>query len=321
MSRARYLHRVAALLVAIVLLPVAVDGQSPAELDRQLAREPAEVTTTAGRTVRGLLDGFRDGRLHVRLATEGGEVGYSFGPDEIARLQLPGAALEVEALEQVDRAAIARAMPLLEALARHRVRYLPVLDVPRQRVLWELAIHARATTDPHTVRAVVRAMAPIADTPDKRLTLLEAELDLALLTDTGDEIRVLAERWCAVADPAGRSALGWRVLAALAYDAGDDHRARWLALQPVTFAGHLGMRDLDRCYAIAICAAERRGDRDHAHVLRHDMQLRQLAWPVDCPVPEPGARAADTKTALRPTPTPPDSIDRVRKTPVPNDSP
>jgi len=266
--------------VALVALHASA-SDATAELDRQLAREPAEIVTMAGRTVRGTLDGFRDGRLHVRRAIDGGEVGHSFAPAEIARLTMPGLELEADALELLDRGDIDRAMPVLEALGRHRIRYLPVLDASRQRFLWLLVEHGPAAGDPPTVLGVVRAMAPIADTPEKQVLLLEAGLEIALRMDTGDDAQDLARRWCLAADPSGRSALGWRVLAAAAYQRGDYESVRWLALQPVTFAGHLAMRDLDRCYALAIAAADRQGDVAHARLLRREMAARHLPWPDD----------------------------------------
>jgi len=302
--------------VLVLLLGVGVVAHaapSAADLDRLLAREPAEVVPASGRTVRGLLDGFRDGRLHLRLATDGGEVGYSFAPAEMARLTLPGAELEAEALELLERGDLDEALPRLEALGRQRVRYLPVLDATRQQVLWTLAAHAGAATDPHAVRAILRAMAPLADAAEKRLALLEAELELALRSGTADDVRPLAERWCVLADPAGPSALGWRVLARLAYEDADYERARWLALQPVTFAGHAGARDLDRCYALAIAAAEAQGDAAHAAVLRAEMAARGLAAPSDevfstparAPAPEAPGGATRSLDAIRKTPTPP----------------
>ncbi|MBE2213043.1 MAG: hypothetical protein IAE82_04160 [Opitutaceae bacterium] len=288
--------------------PAATTG----DLDRDLAREPAVVVSHAGRNVRGLLDGFRDGRLHLRLATDGGEVGYSFAPGEIASLEFPGVALEAEILEHIEHGNIAAAMPMLEALARHRIRYLPVLDASRRHALWILAEHADATVDPHTVRAVVRALAPLADTPERKLALAGAELELALRTSTSDEVRTAAERWCALADPCGASALGWRVLAEQAYASGDNDRARWLALQPTTFAGRLGMRDLDRCYAVAIRAAERTGDRNHAATLRREMLDRGLAWPDSATAePDPGRTSAHAPSSDLPAAV---DLDHIRKT-------
>lgn len=299
-------------------------ASSGADLDRQLAREPAEVTLANGRSVRGLLDGFREGRLHLRLATDGGEVGYSFASSELARLVLPGTDWEGSASELLERGDVAAAMPLLEALGRHRIRYLPILDAERQRVLWDLVEHAAASSDPDAVRGILRAMTAVADTKEKQLALVEAEVFLALGVPGAPEVEPLARRWCSLADPAGRSALGWRVLARRAYDAGDDDQARWIALQPVTFSSHVGMRELDLCYAIAIAAADRQGDVAHAHALRGEMQARQLPWPADLAFAGVGAhyiagdpppRIAFSATALPSKATKPASFDDARKLP------
>lgn len=250
-------------------------------LDRALAAEPVEVTTQAGRTVHGLLDGFRDGRLHVRRATDGGEVAYSYAPSELARVTWPGAEMEADAIELLDLGRIDEALALLQALSRHRLRYLPVLPEPRQRALWLFVHHGCARADPDDVRAVIRALDTIARDEPARHRLVEASLELAQRLHDADAMAGLARAWCARADPAGESAFGWAVLAGLAYSSGDYARARWVALQPVTFTGHLPMRDLDRCYAYAIAAASRAGDAAHAAALRHDMAARALPWPDD----------------------------------------
>ncbi len=273
-------------ILRLIALAVALHGgRAPAaangELDMLLARDTAEIVTNAGRTHRGTLDGFRDGRLHLRLASDGGEVGYSFAPTEIARLKLPGADLEADAVDLLDQGRTSEAMPMLEAIGRQRVRYLPVLNEAQQQVLWRLAQTGGASGDPHTMLGIVRAMAPLATTEETRATLLETELRVVLRLNQSDEAQTLARRWCAFADPAGASALGWRVLAQAAYDAGDYDRARWIALQPVTFSSHLAASDLDTCYALAIASADRLGETDRALILSREMKARSISWPPD----------------------------------------
>jgi hypothetical protein len=93
------------------------------------------------------------------------------------------------------------------------------------------------------------------------------------------ESKRLAEEWCAQADPSGGSALGWKVLAQLAYDGGDFDRALWVSLQPVVFSSFLPMTHLEDCYALAVAAAHRLDDNTLADRLYRDMRARELAWP------------------------------------------
>ena len=273
-SAARFIASIGALALG------AICRGTPTGFDTELAREPAMVQTIAGRSVLGILDGCRDGRLYLRLATDGGEVGYSFAPVEIARLTLPGSELHADAIELAERGDLAAALPRWEALARHRLRYLPVLTTEDRQVLWTLAEHA-AEADPGTVAAVLQHLEAMAASAEERFLIVEARLELALRAGDVDAMRSLAEGWCALADTAASSARGWRVLARLAYDSGDYDRARWIALQPVTFFGDVIVRDLGACYAIAVAAADRMGDPAHASILVADMRRRSIPWPVD----------------------------------------
>lgn len=311
----------ALILIACAIVAGSARGaDASADLDRQLAREPVAVTTVSGRTVRGLLDGVREGRLFVRLATDGGEVGYSFAPGEIAGIAWPGEDIASDAMEFVERGAIDEALPLLEALARHRLRYLPLLDEARQEPLWALVRHGAAVADPDRLLGVIRAMEPLATDAAKRSMLLEARLEIAVRTGATGQAGELARLWCREADPAGASALGWHVLARLAYDSGEYDAARWYALQPVTFSTSPDMRDLGACYAVAIAAAEHLGDATHAHTLADEMSARRIARPEGLALSAPDrADAAADGPALSPAPNPgappPRNLEGLRKIP------
>lgn len=259
------------------LAPCLASAQPAASLDLQLAREPAVITTTAKREYTGLLDGFRDGRLFIRNATGGGEVGYSFAPAEIEKLKLPGGELDAQAAELVDRGELATALPLLEALGRQRLRYLPVLNPAHLESLRLLVSVSSRVGNPLATIGYVNQLRLLLTSPDERALLRDAELGAHVQLDHKDEIRRLASAWCAEADPAGDSALGWKILAQLAYDESDFEKARRTALEPIVFSAYLPMADLDRCYALAISAARKLNDHDHALILEHEAQERGLA--------------------------------------------
>ncbi len=266
-----------ALLTLFIPLPARAQSAS---LDLELAREPAVVTTTTHREFSGLLDGFRNGRLYIRNATSGGEVGYSFAPAEIDTLELPGAELQAEARELWDRGAGSDALPLLEALGRQRLRYLPVLTDAQLAPLRLLVAASSRAGNPLATIGYVNQLRPYLASSDDRALLRDAELDAHVKLGDRRELRRLATAWCIEADPTGPSALGWEILAQLAYDAGDFATARWTALQPIVFSGYLPMEHLDSCYALAIAAADKLKDTAHATTLFREMQARQLAWPA-----------------------------------------
>jgi hypothetical protein len=302
-----------AILSLFALRPVLAQ---PDSLDLQLAREAAIVTTVAKREFSGLLDGLRDGRLFIRVATGGGEVGYSFAPDDIASLTLPGADFEARATELCDRGAFAEAFPLLEALARQRLRYLPVLADAHQRPLWQLVRASMRAGNPLTTLGYVNQLRILPSMNDaNRILLRDAELDAHVKLGRVDDIQRLATAWCAEADLSGDSALGWKILAQVAYDRGDFAKARWTALQPVVFSGHLPIEHLDACYALAISAAHRLRGEPHAAVLYREMQTRTIAWPEIPALAAIGAHYAALPPDAVPQPAPVESSVTLRAPP------
>jgi hypothetical protein len=260
----------------------AQNTDTPENLLLALAGQPAEVrTTTADRTFRGLLDGIHDGRLRIRLARDGGEIVYSFSRDEIARLVLPGIETETRALESWDRGDAAAALPLLDALGRQRIRYLPFLDEAQRRPVVVLVEAHEQVGDPHAAIGFARRLETVDLSARERSRLRDAVLRAHARLDHGAELVRLAEAWCAEADPDGPSALGWSILARHALQTGSAERALWIALQPVVFSDHRPKTALDICYAVAVAAADNLGDDAHARTLATEMRLRGLAWPSD----------------------------------------
>ncbi|BET65660.1 hypothetical protein ASA1KI_05780 [Opitutales bacterium ASA1] len=255
---------------------------TPENLLLALAGEPAEVRTTAAdRTFRGLLDGIHDSRLRIRLARDGGEIVYSFSRDEIARLVLPGIETETRALESWDRGDAAAALPLLDALGRQRVRYLPFLDEAQRRPVVTLVEAHEQVGDPHAAIGFARRLETVELSARERNRLRDAVLRAHARLDHGAELVRLAEAWCAEADPDGPSALGWSILARHALVTGEPERALWVALQPIVFSDHRPKTALDVCYAVAVAASDALADAPHARTLAAEMRLRGLAWPHD----------------------------------------
>jgi hypothetical protein len=255
------------------------EAPAAAGLDRVLAQEEAVVRTAGGRVFRGHLDGWRDGRLWIRHAASGGEVGHSFAPPDIVRLDMPGAGMEELAMELLDRGETGAALPLLGALARQRVRYLPVLRPDQRRAVFAFLEAGEAAGDPCEAIGMANQVSPYAAAGEEETVVAEAKLSAWTRLGLRDDARRQAREWCAAAGPAGSSALGWAVLARLAWEDGDAEGALWVALQPVAFSGHRPPRHLDACYAWAVCAAHRLGADATAARLAAEMRGRGLSWP------------------------------------------
>lgn len=265
--------------IALVCFAASPASAQPADLDLQLAREEAVVVTTADRTFRGLLDGMRDGRLFIRHITEGGEVGYSFAPDEVREFTIPGADLASEGIDLWEHGETTEALPLLAAIGRQRFRYLPLLNREQRRPLFALIAAEIAANDPRAAIAFVGLVRPYATTHREAVELRDAELNAYVNLGLTAETRALAEAWCAAADATEGSALGWKILAQIEFDAGNFDHALWTALQPIVFSTYLSLEDLDHCYVLAIASADALGDRATGLRLYREMNARGLTWP------------------------------------------
>ena len=94
-----------------------------------------------------------------------------------------------------------------------------------------------------------------------------------------EEAEVEARKWIKEAEPAGSSALGWRLLAEINYEQEEYENAFWTAMHPIAFSNQMTMLHLDVCYALAILAAEELRLKEEPLQLAAEMRDRGLAWP------------------------------------------
>jgi len=127
---------------------------------------------------------------------------------------------------------------------------------------------------------------------------IEENLLLALFNaGMTEEAEAKANEWIRAADPAGSSALGWRLLAELSFKQEDYETAFWAALHPVAFSNQMPMEHLNACYAFAITAASELRLKEPRQQLILEMRDRALPWPTNIAVLSGQAPALLTATA------------------------
>jgi len=282
----------------------AIAAPPTTDLDLQLAARPAHVTVRDGHSFSGLLDGLAGDRLRLRLATDGGEVIYTIPTRDIASFEMPGDDLYELARETLERGDPATARPLLEALVRQRARYLPLLDAAQRRCFLHLIEACEADGDPVATIGYARLLEPHATTAAEHRLIRDSLLRAYATLGQQAEVEKRARRWCATIAYPPDSALGWVLLARQHLRTGDPERARWLALQPITFCpAHTRVPYLDEAYALAIAACDRLGDTLSARILFDEMRDRGLPWPEADPDLRPLARRyADPPAESAPAP-------------------
>lgn len=254
-------------------------------LDEKAMREtlaaPQTLVLTNGQALRGKAGGERDGRLVFRQVAGGGDVEYTFAPDEVERLTFADGQLKLQVFFLRAQGEHEKALAILEALYEQRAPYLAWMEADERAYFIDLVEVARDAGKPYLSVGVAKRLAmytqDAATLAQLRDMILLGHYQLPLKADT----QQLAETWIAERDRYGGSALGWYILARLHYDAGDVAKARDTALKPVVFSSQYPMDYLPHCYAIAILSAEALEDDTHANALKAEMEQRGLAWPAD----------------------------------------
>ena len=234
-----------------------------------------------GQFIEGKARSIRDGQLIFIRPSEGGQAEYAFSPDEVERLDFPGSAYKLQAIEFLNGGQPDLALPVLRALYQQRAPYLDFIPEDERAFFIKLVETARSVGDPYEAVGVAKNLLAHCKTPANRRRLNDLILlgyyKLPLVEDT----RELAQAWISEHSRYGDSALGWYILARLDYDAGKPEIALQTALEPVTFSSQYPMAYLSHCYAVAILAALKLDDIAEALALAGEMQARHLNWPDD----------------------------------------
>ncbi len=285
--------RIRARLISTILpglCPVVVLGLAPlpavaADIDGiapdTVLQGNVEIRLDDNRIYTGELAGLSAGRLAVIVFDGTGEVEYSLPVAEIDTVRFPGNDVHRIGLELYHDRQYNDAVPLLEAVFRHRAEYLPLLDASTTEAV--AALPRAYLETGRAIDAVGTALRLLrqTDQPEYRYKLetvvLNGFIDLGLYDRAAEEARA----WCAREGPYPESALGWSVLAEIELRDENYHEALWISLQPIAFSTARPMDHLERAYAVAIHASHALGEEEKGWRLFREMTDRHLGWPED----------------------------------------
>lgn len=248
---------------------------------REVLRGPVEVELQNGVQYSGRIDNFDGETLEIAVATATrGEAVFTFEVDQIRRVRFPGQVYRETLVRWMEDPARTRdALDLFRAYYEQQAPFFDLLAESDFALFIEYARFALRNNEPIVAVAVAEEVRPRLQSAAMRRRLDDTLVLGFLRVGLADEAIAAARSWIRDADPAGDSALGWRVLAEIYMQAEDYEDALWVALQPIAYSGALPMQHLANCYAMAIVAAKQMRHTDMARRLYREMLERDLAWP------------------------------------------
>lgn len=264
-------------LPAASSLPDPVGGEIPVA-EQQEIRQPLILTLRGGREFEGTLSGFDGELVSVRSVEEGGEVVLSFPSDEITEIYFPGERILTESMESVEAGDLEQALPYLEALLVSRYPLFPIITEEQRAPFVKIPQAALAIQRPAAAIAYVEALRPFIEDPGSMEELRDAELLGRYMLDLNDTAKVKALEWIDDQNRFPESALGFFVLAAIAFEEDAYEDSLYTALRPVVFSGQIPVPYLSHCYSLAIASTHLLGHDSHRDKLIAEMEERGLSW-------------------------------------------
>ena len=270
-------------LFAPILFPALQAGEEVglAEI-REVLDRPVELVLKNGNRQTGTIEQWDGESLRLSVRIGGGSAEMRFPAEAIERIRFPGGEY-LRTLGEWMRTPGREedALDLFRAYYRQRGAYFDLLDTDELRVFVQYARFAIEQKKPLRAVAIIEVLRPhIQD--EGLLERLDEEMLLAFfLGGMREQAESRAREWIRRAEPAGDSALGWRILAQLHFREERYEDAFWTALHPVAFANQLPMEHLNVCYAFAILAGEEIRLENEPTRLAREMRERGLAWPED----------------------------------------
>ena len=244
--------------------------------------DEVDLTTKMGRTFRGVLNGIENNQLSLKIITpQNEEIIYRFSPAEVKNLSFTDQESEIIIDELLFLGNEPAAISLLKDITEKRLPYLPFLKSSQQEIFLTLTRLYLESSQEARALNLAETLLPSTTDPVAKRFLRDAILQCHFQLGKNAATYALAKQWCQETSLPTPSALGWKILASLAYDEERWEEAIWIALQPITFSSYLPTDYLPDCYAIAIASCHEIGDTEKAKTLFNEMVDQSLQWPGD----------------------------------------
>ncbi len=282
--------RIPSYLRGLLLGLFAALGPLPAQDDPSLAdikaelNEPIHLLFDGGNRQTGRVVKWDGEEMRLSVDLGAGSAEMTFPAESIKEIAFPGGqytSLLHQWMQTPDRQE--DAMELFRAFYRQRNPYLDLLDRNDFNLFFNYAKFALEQDVPLRAVAIIETIRPYIEDADRLRELDDAILMGFYLGGMRERAETQARRLIKDSQPYGDSAMPWRILAELHFEAEHYEKAFWTALQPVAFSNRMPMAELDACYALAVAAADELRLKEDARRLAHEMHRRGFAWPESVP--------------------------------------
>ena len=270
------------LRMTLLFATTQVSAQLPPSLSeiRTTLQEPVTILLDSGNQQTGRVTYWDDSELRIEVSLGGGTAELTFPANEIRSIRFPGGEFKHTLNEwKNDPERVEEALALYRAYYQQQGAYLSLLNQRELSFFIDYADFALAQKEPLKAVATIDVISPYIE-DEAVLKQLKENLLLGFFQGgMRKEAEVEARKWIKKAEPAGSSALGWRLLAEINYEQEDFENAFWTAMHPIAFSNQMPMQHLDVCYALSILAAEELRLKEEPLQLAAEMRDRGLAWP------------------------------------------
>lgn len=270
------------LLTTLLLATTQVSAQLSPTLSeiRATLQEAVTIVLEGGNQQTGRVTSWDESQLRIEVSLGGGTAELTFPANEIRSIRFPGAEYKRTLYEwKNDPERVEDALSLYRAYYQQQGAYLSLLSQRELSFFIDYADFALAQNEPLKAVATIDIISPYIE-DEAVLKQLKENLLLGFFQGgMRDEAEVEARKWIKEAEPAGSSALGWRLLAEINFEQEEYENAFWTAMHPIAFSNQMPMLHLDVCYALAILAAEELRLKEEPLQLAAEMRDRGLAWP------------------------------------------
>lgn len=219
---------------------------------------------------------------NLRLAVQigAGSAEMTFQKADIRAIHFPGDQhLRTLANWMKDANRAEDAMALFRAYYQQRHPYFDYLQPGDFDLFVEYARFTLGQGEALRAVAIMKVLRNYIEDPALLQQMEEDSMLAFFQSGMQEEAEAKARNWIRQAEPAGSSALGWRILAEIHLREERYEEAFWTALHPVAFSNQLPMLHLEACYGFAIVAAEALRYQEEPARLAREMRARGLAWP------------------------------------------
>lgn len=221
----------------------------------------------------------QDRQLLVGTSTEGGEARFTFDTSQLKQIQLPGKAIQAQALLALSSQQTELARGIFERLYYQRVNLLPLLPASESQFFIAYAHTVFAADEASAALGICQKIHPQIESSASQRQLQRLRLQCYQRLELHQKSIPLATELIESNRWQPNSGLAYWILANAHYKQGTYDLALRTALEGIVLDTRPYGAYLNSCYALAALSALKLKQLEYAQNLYREMQDSHLKWP------------------------------------------